>query len=135
MRRALRPGGVYAMNLIDQGRQRFARAQIATFLDVFDHVPSVGRGAPGGRPGGGNVVLFGSERPLPAAALPIGVDGVTVLQGDRVRDFADGADVLRDEHAPTDQLLAAPRAGLHQALRNLGRTLRFWRRISSITRS
>jgi MFS family permease len=106
VRRALRPGGVYAMNLIDQQRQRFARAQIATFQDVFDHVVVVGRGEPGARPGGGNIVVFGSERPLPAASLPIGLEGVTVLQGDRVREFVDGADVLRDEHAPTDQLLA-----------------------------
>src|SRR5829696_7582708 len=106
VRRVLRPDGVYAMNLIDQGRQRFARAQIATFLDVFDHVAVAGHGAPGNDPGRGNIVVLGSERPLPGRALPLRSRGVTVLRGDRVQSFVDGADVLRDEHAPTDQLLA-----------------------------
>src|SRR5215204_1228218 len=94
------------MNLIDQGRQRFARAQIATFLDVFDDVAVAGHGAPGNDPGRGNIVVLGSERPLPDGALPLRSRGVTVLRGDRVQSFVDGADVLRDEHRPTEPALA-----------------------------
>lgn len=105
VRRALRPGGVYAMNVVDQGPQRFARAQTATFLDSFPHVVVVGRGQQGAMPGGGNVVLLGSDHPLPEAVLTREA-GATVLRGRRVRDFADDESVLRDEYAPTDQLLS-----------------------------
>jgi hypothetical protein len=37
--------------------------------------------------------------------LPSGRD-ITVLRGQRARAFAGDADVLRDEHAPADQLLS-----------------------------
>ena len=105
VRNVLRPGGVYAMNLIDGERQRFGRAETATFLDSFADVAVVGRGERGEEPGGGNVVLFGSDRRLPDDVLPRSGGGVTVLRGERVRSYAGGARVLRDEHAPTDQLL------------------------------
>ena len=105
VRRVLRPGGIYAMNVVDQGPLRFARAQTATFLDSFAHVAIVGRGRPGAMPGGGNVVLLGSDRPIPPSALTR-EPGATVLRGDRVREFADDEPVLRDEYAPTDQLLS-----------------------------
>jgi hypothetical protein len=106
VRRTLRPGGIYAMNLIDQERQRFARAEVATFLDSFADVAVVGRGRSGSDPGGGNVVLFASDRELPGDVLPRASNEVTVLRGDRARAWAGDAQVLRDEHAPTDQLLA-----------------------------
>ena len=105
VRRVLRPDGIYAMNVVDQGPLRFARAQTATFLDSFAHVAVVGRGQPGATPGGGNVVLLGSDRPLPPAAVTR-ERGTTVLRGERVREFADDEPVLRDEYAPTDQLLS-----------------------------
>ena len=55
--------------------------------------------------GGGNVVLLGSDRPLLSRVLPR-ERGATVLRGDRVREFAGDQTVLRDEYAPTDQLLS-----------------------------
>jgi spermidine synthase len=106
VRRVLRPSGVYAMNVIDQGPLKFARAQTATLVDGFDDVVVVGRGAPGAEPGGGNVLLLASERgAVPDAVLPSGRD-ITVLRGQSARDFAGDAQVLRDEHAPADQLLS-----------------------------
>ena len=36
--RVLRPGGIYAANIIDHPPLELARAQLATFADVFDHV-------------------------------------------------------------------------------------------------
>jgi MFS family permease len=105
VRRVLRPGGIYAMNVVDQGPLRFARAEVATFLGSFADVAVAGRGRPGADPGGGNVVLFASDRPLPDAILPRG-RGVTVLRGPRAREFARGADALTDEHAPADQLIS-----------------------------
>ena len=105
VRRVLRPGGVYAMNLIDQEPLKFARAQTATLIDGFADVVVIGRGGPDSPPGGGNVLLLAGERRIPDAVLPR-TRGVTVLRGDRARGFAGDADVLRDEHAPADQLLS-----------------------------
>ena len=105
VRRVLRPRGVYAMNLIDQGPLKFARAQTATLIDGFRDVVVVGRGAPGDEPAGGNVLLIASESVVPDDVLPRGSD-ITVLRGDRARAFAGDAQILRDEHAPADQLLS-----------------------------
>jgi hypothetical protein len=85
VRRVLRTDGIYAMNLIDRGELRFAKAEAATLLEVFEHV-TVTRADDSG-----NVVLAASDRPL---------------TGESAADFAEGADSLTDDHAPADQLLA-----------------------------
>ncbi|MFB9369789.1 spermidine synthase [Kitasatospora albolonga] len=66
---ALAPGGCYAANLADGPPLAFAKAQAATLRAVFPHVclaaePSVLRGRRYG-----NVLLIGSDRPLPEAEL------------------------------------------------------------------
>ncbi|MBB4944749.1 spermidine synthase [Kitasatospora gansuensis] len=66
---ALRPGGCYAANLADGPPLAFAKAQAATVRAVFPYVclaaePSVLRGRRYG-----NVLLIGSDRPLPVAEL------------------------------------------------------------------
>ena len=101
VRRVLRPRGIYAMNVIDQEELEFARAVTATLRDVFAHVVLVAR--PG--PAGGNVVLLASKTPIPAAALPRGRDAGTWSDARLERVIGD-AQVLRDDHAPADQLLA-----------------------------
>ena len=92
IRRVLRPGGVYALNLIDQSPNRFAQAEAATLAAVFRYVavaiPS---------DGGGNFVMLASDRPLRLPDWP-----EYVLAGEA---FAQDADVLTDAHAPVDQLL------------------------------
>ncbi|WP_198953465.1 spermidine synthase [Kitasatospora sp. CB01950] len=65
----LRPGGCYAANLADGPPLAFAKAQVATVAAVFAHVclvaePSVLRGRRYG-----NVLLIGSDEPLPAKEL------------------------------------------------------------------
>ena len=105
VRRVLRDDGVYAMNVVDQGAMDFARAQATTFRESFPHVALVGRGKSGATPGPGNVVLFGSRRPLPGPALTR-ERGATVLRGNAYDSFAGDAQVLRDDYAPTDQLLS-----------------------------
>ncbi|WP_344467335.1 fused MFS/spermidine synthase [Kitasatospora kazusensis] len=65
----LRPGGCYAANLADGPPLAFAKAQAATLREVFPQVclaaePSVLRGRRYG-----NVLLVGSDRPLPVAEL------------------------------------------------------------------
>ena len=105
VRRVLRPGGIYAMNLIDQEplklRARADRDAHRRLCRRGRDRPRVARPAPGG----GNVLLLAGERRVPDAVLPR-ERGVTVLRGDRAREFAGDADVLRDEHAPADQLLS-----------------------------
>jgi spermidine synthase len=66
---ALRPAGVYAVNVADGAPLAFARAQAATVCALFPHVvlvaePSVLRGRRFG-----NLVLAGSRAPLPVTEL------------------------------------------------------------------
>jgi MFS family permease len=101
IRRVLRPGGVYAMNVIDQGELAFARAVLATLGDVFAHVALIAE--PG--PAGGNLVLLASERPLTVPRIA----GTQTWTGAALARIVGDAQVLRDDFAPADQLLA-PRA-------------------------
>jgi spermidine synthase len=105
--RVLRPGGIYAANIIDGSRQRFLRAEAATIARVLPHVAVIlGPGvADGGR---GNSVIVASDEPLHEAALIAAAgdgDDVGTLVAD-LDDYLDGARILTDDHAPVDQLLA-----------------------------
>ena len=69
VRRLLRPGGTYAVNVADGPPLAFARGQVATLLEAFPHVlllgePSVLRGRRFA-----NLVLAASDAPLPVDAL------------------------------------------------------------------
>jgi len=99
IRRVLRPRGVYALNVIDQPPLRLVRAQAATLLDGFADVALVAR--PG--PAGGNLVLLASESPLPPAVAST-AHGARTLGRAEVERFAAGAEPLRDDDAPADQL-------------------------------
>ncbi|MBW3659340.1 MAG: fused MFS/spermidine synthase [Actinobacteria bacterium] len=112
IRERLRPGGVYALNLIDFGPRDFARAEAATLADVFAHVAVLAppeRFADDGS--GGNFVLVASDEPLPIEAVlernaARGDDEVAVTTADgSLERFIGGAQVLTDDHAPVDQLL------------------------------
>lgn len=97
--RTLRPGGFYVVNAIDGGPRRFVRAELATFGQVFDHVALV---VP---PAGtfGNHVLVAGDDPIDLGAVDP-ADGV-VLSGAELEAFVGGAQVLRDDFAPVDQLV------------------------------
>ncbi len=104
--RVLRPGGIYAANIIDGSRQRFLRAEAATIARVLPHVAVIlGPGvADGGR---GNSVIVASDEPLDEAALAAGRDGDDAgTLVDDLNAYLDGALVLTDDHAPVDQLIA-----------------------------
>ena len=98
--RVMRPGALYAMNLIDRGGLKLVRAEAATLLEVFEHVAVIS----GNEATSGNHVLVASARPV-RELLPED-PALTVREGADVVRFAAGADVLRDDHAPADQLLA-----------------------------
>ncbi|MEA2229278.1 MAG: hypothetical protein QOF04_2908, partial [Solirubrobacteraceae bacterium] len=80
------------------------RAVSATLLRVFGDVALVAEPGAGGRPGGGNLVLLASEASL-ASRVGSTARGARVWDRAAVARFAAGADVLRDDDAPADQLL------------------------------
>ena len=112
--RVLRPGGMYAVNIIDGGKQRFLTAEAATVAEVFDHVVVL-RGEAVVEGSRGNSVIVASNTPLDAAAFEqllgaAGAAGAAGDGGDVVADFdayIDGAPILTDDFAPVDQLINA----------------------------
>lgn len=108
----LRPGGVYALNVIDHPPARFVRAEVATLGAVFAHVAVVA--PPGLLDGsvGGNFVLVASDSPIDGTAITAAITArngrEAVLVDAEAAAFAGGAQVLRDEYAPVDQLLGRP---------------------------
>ena len=103
IRRVLRPGGLYALNVIDHAPLSLLRAEAATLLDVFDDVRLVTHAEPGG-----NFVFLASSSPL-AGDVRSTARGARTLEGPAVEELAGDAAPLRDEDAPADQLLT-PRA-------------------------
>lgn len=105
---ALTADGFYVMNLIDHGRFDFLRAELATASVAFPHIAVVT--VPERLELGGNFMVVAAKRPIPgerivseAAVLDL---EVTVLTGEDLDAFIDGAEPLTDDFAPVDQLLA-----------------------------
>lgn len=98
--RLLRDDGIYVMNLIDGDQSRFARAQMATLYEHFDHVavmlpvelPSVPY----------NQIIVASDAPLPSVTIPEGA-GSLVADAAALAYVGD-AQVLTDDFAPAEQL-------------------------------
>jgi len=118
VRRVLRPGGVYLLNVIDNPPLAFARAETATLLKAFKDTAVMAIPATLAGEVGGNLVLVASDRALPVAALQskAGARGEpsSVIGRTAAERFAGEAQVLTDDDAPVDQLLtpySAPPAG------------------------
>jgi spermidine synthase len=111
VRRVLRPGGIYAVNLIDFGELAFARAEVRTVRAEFPHIAVLSRRSVLGRTGsGGNIVVVGSDEPLPVERIRAELDrretGWDLLGTDEELDrFVGDAPLLTDDFAPVDQLL------------------------------
>jgi spermidine synthase len=105
--RVLRPGGVYAQNVIDYPPNRFIRAELATVAAVFPHVALIAPPRALAGEVGANFVIVASHAPLPLDAIRSRLAGLpepVTLQPDA--SFAAGARVLTDDFAPVDQLLS-----------------------------
>ena len=106
VRRVLRPGGTYVLNVIDNPPGAFVGAEAATLLDAFGEVLAVG--APAQRAGrlGGNYVLAAGDRPLRREELRrlAAARGSDDESWDGA-ELAGSAQVLTDDDAPVDQLL------------------------------
>lgn len=103
VRRALRPGGLYAANLTDGGPLAFLRSQIATARAAFAQVclaadPAVLRGRRFG-----NAILLAGDRELPVTELTRRVASDPhpgrVEHGRTLADFAGGASPVTDATA------------------------------------
>ena len=98
----LRDDGIYMMNVIDGGDSGYARAQLATLQKHFTNVAVVVPfdGVPSNR--SVNQILVASNAPLPE--IIVDSDDGVLLDTDETIEFIDGAQVLRDDFAPVDQL-------------------------------
>ena len=70
----LRPDGVYAANLIDYEPLGFARAELRTLREVFDHVALAADPYTLSGRGGGNLLAIASDAPLDLAAIEAGFE-------------------------------------------------------------
>jgi MFS family permease len=115
VRRVLRPGGLYVLNVIDADPHALLAAEAATLADRFAGVALLVRPDQLAARGGGNAVLAASDRPLDTAVLgeraaARGEPG-SVLGPAAVAAFARDGLVLTDDRAPVEQLLTPYRAG------------------------
>jgi spermidine synthase len=103
VRRLLRPGGTYIVNVADGRPLAFARGQVSTLLAAFPHVllladPSVLRGRRFA-----NLVLAASDAPLPEPSLVRTVSRAAgrarLVSGSALQDFTGGAAVVTDATA------------------------------------
>jgi spermidine synthase len=69
VRRVLRPGGVYLLNVIDAPPLSVARGQVAALAEVFDELAVMAPPKLLFGKSSGNVVLIASDRALPVAGL------------------------------------------------------------------
>lgn len=106
VRRVLRPGGVYVLNVIDNPPASFVAAETATLRAVFGSVLLLGTPEQLAGRAGGNYVLVASDDPLPRERLAALAQSRGVPdRAYETADFAAGARVLTDDDAPVDQLL------------------------------
>ncbi|HSZ13014.1 MAG TPA: fused MFS/spermidine synthase [Solirubrobacteraceae bacterium] len=103
LQRVLRPGGIYALNMIDLNPFKLLRAEAATLLGSFTHVQMITVTGSGRTLAGGNEVLVASDGPLPPRSEPSPGGGSTFDRAALTRIVA-GAEPLRDDYAPVDQL-------------------------------
>ena len=107
VKRVLKLDGLYALNMIDYPPLALLRAEAATLLDSFTNVRMITVAGTGGEPTGGNVVLLASDGPLPASRGPA-ADGASRFERPAVARLVGGAEALRDDYAPVDQLETRP---------------------------
>ncbi|HEX6869549.1 MAG TPA: fused MFS/spermidine synthase, partial [Micromonosporaceae bacterium] len=135
VRRVLRSGGSYVLNVIDYPPGRLIRAELATIRAVFSSVALVAPARAIAGEVGANFVIIASTAPLNLTGLAAGLarlpepvrllsdgppasgGGVPATGGgaagtgrhaSELDAYVAGAGVLTDDYAPVDQLLSAP---------------------------
>jgi MFS family permease len=103
VRRVLKPNGIYALNMADLRPLKLLRAEAATLLEVFKNLRMVTPAGKDGRPAGDNMELFASNGPIPPQrGKPVA--NATVYDRAAIARLVAGAEPLRDDYAPVDQL-------------------------------
>ncbi|MEO1055977.1 MAG: fused MFS/spermidine synthase [Actinomycetota bacterium] len=97
--RVLDDDGIYALNVIDRGEGRFVRAIARTLAERFEVTVILGPNAAEGRLG--NSLVLASNG---AVTIDGPLDGG--IEVDDIDAFVDGAQLLTDDYAPVDQLIA-----------------------------
>jgi hypothetical protein len=103
----LRPRGLYVQNVIDYPTFRFARAELATLRERFEHVAAAAPQSVFDDQAGANVVLIASHRPIDPTELRrlVGEHGDVLVEGAALDRFIGDAPVITDDFAPVDQWL------------------------------
>jgi spermidine synthase len=98
--RALRPGGVYAVNVAAGPPLDPARSAAATVRSAYPQTCMIAESSVLKGRRRGNLVIVGSDQPLPQAAMLRAAAGdpfpARVVTGDELRRFASGAPVVTD---------------------------------------
>jgi spermidine synthase len=104
--RALRPGGVYAVNVADGPPLKSARSAVATLRSAYKETCMIAEASVLRGRRLGNLVLAGSDQPLPVEALrrAAATDPfpARVVSGEELRRFASGAPVVTDASVTAD---------------------------------
>jgi spermidine synthase len=104
----LKPGGVYALNIIDGPTFGFVRAEINTLRKVYDNVMFITNSEAMAGRAAANFVVVASDRPLPMSAIEATQENrsaeLVVVSGAELDRFVGDAIVLTDNFAPADQL-------------------------------
>ncbi|WP_427891619.1 fused MFS/spermidine synthase [Kribbella sp. GL6] len=104
VKRVLRPGGIYLINVIDYGAAKFAKAEVKTVQSEFGYVAVIARPDEFAGTGGGNFVVLASDRPIAVPAIARELRPPMQIR-DELSGFVGDAPVLTDDYAPVDQLL------------------------------
>jgi spermidine synthase len=107
VRRVLRPGGLYILNLIDFGHEKLLKAELATLLPLFRDVQLATAVDATGQPVGGNAVIIASDTVRTYPFDPA-TDQAAIEDRQQVEAYAKGGTHLRDDFAPVDQLMSRP---------------------------
>ena len=98
--RALRPGGVYAVNVAAGPGMDSARSAVATVRSAYKETAMIAEASVLRGRRRGNLVILGSDQPLPEAALARAAAGdpfpARLVTGEDLVRFTAGAPVLRD---------------------------------------
>jgi spermidine synthase len=105
VRRVLKPGGLYLLNVIDLRPNKLLKAELATLLPLFRDVQVVVPPDADGLPLGGNEVIVASDTVREYDFDPF-TDGAAIYWRPEVEAYAQGSSGLRDDFAPVDQLIS-----------------------------
>ena len=115
--RVLTEEGVYVINLLDYGPLGFARAEVATLTEAFDHVALATEAdtLTQGEKAGGNLVVIASNRPLDIASIGTRISERSadwkVITGAELSSWTGDAAVLTDDHAQSTAAQSVRAAG------------------------